>query len=127
MSPSGLREQEALSLRIANCGSMFVTMKTYLEGVASRYNKNLTRELLHKLAVDISGIVECPKIDRLATRKKDGMICWFAENCTMLLDISAWAAALGRRLPVPILSTPEPARFHWDDGDDPGGFVDWMN
>jgi hypothetical protein len=127
MSPSGLREQQALTARIASCGNMFFTMKTYLEGIACLSKKNLTREVLHKLAREVNCIVECPKIDRLASRKKDGMICWFAENCTFLLGISPPSRQSTREsLPVPVLSLPEAAPFHWDDGDIPEGFRDWM-
>jgi hypothetical protein len=56
------------------------------------------------------------------------MICWFAENCAFLLDISAQARILAERrvpLPVPILS-PGLSQFRWDDGHDPDGFADWM-
>jgi hypothetical protein len=131
LSPSGLQEQQLLAERIANCGDQYYTMQRYLQGVAAAYKRNLTRELLHKLALDIIPVVKCAKIDRLASRKKDGMICWFTENCMFLLDISVHARLLAQRerdpLPVPIIDLTKPCQFHWDIGDDPDGFADWTS
>jgi hypothetical protein len=128
LSPNGLQEQQLLAARIAKCGIMYRTMEQYLEGVAAASKKALTREVLYKLAIDIIRVVRCSRIDRMAARRRAGIICWFVENCTFLLDISARSglfpvARRSRRenLPVPILNVMESPASPSDEEE----YVDW--
>jgi hypothetical protein len=108
-------------------------MQDYLESVAACSNKRFTREFLHDLAIDVIRVMGCPDIDRLASRKKGALICWFCEHCAFLPQIPHYcrmAASIAVPVnppPAPAPAAPAPAHsaMNWRDWDDRDEFSDW--
>jgi hypothetical protein len=75
-----MRDEERLSNRCRRAGPLFVTMHQFLTLVKGKLRY---RDML-SFAKDLAqprGL----KIDRLAQRTKNGLICWFCENYRDLL------------------------------------------
>lgn len=75
-SEKSQRDQRILNKRIKKCGEKFTSIPKMMEKIFQREltfkdYRRITDEL--KLILDIT-------TDRLSTRIKAGMICWFAEN-----------------------------------------------
>jgi hypothetical protein len=137
LSAQGAKEQRALAARIAKLGPIYNDMHDYLESVAACSHKRFTRKFLHDLALDIIRVMELPGIDRLASRKKDAMICWYCEHCPFLPRIPEYCR-MARAIPVPVNPpqgqapanpTPQPqppahSIMNWRDWDDRDEFSD---
>jgi hypothetical protein len=130
LSPAGAQEQQMVAARIAKLGSSYNTMHNYLENVAKCSNRHFTRQYLRELAEDIIPIMRCPKVDRLASRKKAALICWFCENCAFLPHIPTYWAMMNRiqvqadQPPTPAPAPPSRAIINWRDYDDRDEFPD---
>jgi hypothetical protein len=132
LSRSGAQEQQMVTDRIARLGPAYSTMENYLESVAKHSHRHFTRRYLRELAEDIIPIMRCPKVDRLASRKKPALICWFCENCAFLPHIPTYLAMITRtRVQVDQQAKSAPAPpphppISWRDYDNSDDFSDLM-
>jgi hypothetical protein len=86
LSHQTIRENTLLQLRIRRCGATYQEVADFLVDQATRSNKKLTHALLLSLANEMIATRGCPKLDRLAVRKKEGLICWFCEHAHELVS-----------------------------------------
>lgn len=71
-----IRDHERIHIRISKLGSKVTIVSAYLEGI---YGQKITFSLLLTYANDISRKLNI-RLDRLARRYRQGILCWFAEN-----------------------------------------------
>jgi hypothetical protein len=140
LSPQTLRENEILAERVRKWGSLFRQVTEFLEDQANRRKVKLTRDVMLELAGEMVATLGCPRIDRIAYRQKQGILCWFCENFQDLMQFLNQQARRHKppcatAVPIPTLSPPqeanpllceefEPSTLTWGDrgAED---FFDW--
>jgi hypothetical protein len=66
---------------------LYDQVNEFLQSQADKTKGKVTREVLFSLADQMISTRGSPKIDRLASRKKEGLMCWFCENISALVSI----------------------------------------
>lgn len=80
LSQRALKEQKIVNQRIKDCGESFQTIPKLLDSV---FHTTLTFTDYKNIAEELTRFIPI-KIDRLSKRNKSAMICWFAENWSIV-------------------------------------------
>jgi hypothetical protein len=125
LSPQTLRENEALELRIRKCAGLYQQVNELLQGQAGKNRGRLTREALFSLAEQMISALGTPRIDRLATRKKEGLMCWFCENINDLVKILHMGGATVPQTPLSLPQFPRASEPSHDEPEPPAPLPDF--
>jgi hypothetical protein len=123
-----LQENEQLSERRRALADQFGEMHRSLELLANRQGAKATRKWLGDMAKRLVREKNKQEVDRQAKRRRNALICWFAEHCPEIAREFPPPPRIPNPLPVPILPrAPVCAIARSAFGDDPGFGDDWVD